>query len=158
MSVPVISHDMGQTDPVVALKVIDALITNEAATAQEVSQLVGLPIKQVMGIMAHPEFLKRFHKLKKNVAKAEFDTVAYDRLIQIIRKVDTVEEIVAQNGKSSADKNAIAAAKALSDILGVSERKAGTNVNVNLSFDAIIREAEEKGIDAEIIFPGFESE
>ena len=139
-------------DPITCLKIIDSLMNNEAETASELAVLLQLPIKTVMGVLAHPDFTKRFHKIKKSVAKTEFDTVAYDRLIDIIRKKEEFD----LSGKSGTDKNAIAAAKALADILGMTEKKAGTQVNVNLSFDSIIREAQQKGTEDEIVFPGFE--
>lgn len=151
-------------DPVMCLSIIDSLMNNEAVTALELSEKLKLPIKTVMAVMSHPDFTKRFHRIKKAVAKTEFDTVAYDRLIKIIRKTSADEDLdyVDENGrikheKSAADKNAIAAAKALADILGMTEKKGGgSTVNVNLSFDAIIRDAQARGTDDDVIFPGFE--
>jgi hypothetical protein len=151
-------------DPVKCLAVIDALMNHEAETATELSTKLDIPLKSVMAIMAHPEFVKRFHKIKREVAKAEFDGVAYDRLIKIIRKTEEDEQLTyvdeqgrVKSNKSSADKNAIAAAKALSDILGVSEKKKGPGININLNFDSIIRESSKNGEDDEYVpYPGFE--
>lgn len=135
--------EVAMMDPITCLKIIDALTNNEAATARELSDQLNLPIKSVMAVLAHPEFTRRFRKLKREVAQSEFDAVGHDQMIQVLR---TAEK----------DKDRVAAYKAMADVLGVSPKKAGPTVNVNLSFDAIIRDAQAKGTDEEIVYPGFE--
>lgn len=139
-------------DPVECLKIVDLMLQDQSLTAREVSEKTGMHLRSVMAIMGNPEFATRYRKIKREVAKVEFDSVAYNRLIDIIKKPEVFDD----HGKSSGDKNAISAAKTLASILGLDEKK--SVVRHEFSYEEIIRESQSPAIDVTPTkdFPGFE--
>lgn len=118
-----------------------------AATATEIAQATGTPLREVMHIMGHPEFVRRFTALRREAAKTEFNAVAHNRLRDIV--ATSVDESVA-----------ISAAKVWAGILGEDlGKKNNSGVSVSINFENIVKAAEEKGVsldDKTTLFTGFD--
>ena len=115
---------------------IIAMLMKEPLTADEVAERTGMSLMDVAKIYTHPEFLRQFSELRRDVAKVEFDSTVHQRLQQIVRSGD--------------EKNVAAAVRAWGEVLGNTEGKK-IKVEVTHSLAGIVKalEAEGKYIDAE---------
>jgi len=136
-----------EIDVVKAVTVLDYLFQGGSdATATEIAQKSGMKLKEVLTILAHPEFVRRFTKLRREAAKTEFNAIVHNRM----------RDIVTSDPSPS---NAIQAAKVWAGILGEELSKKGASVAVSINFESIVRKAEESGhvIDENTtLYPGFE--
>jgi 3-hydroxyisobutyrate dehydrogenase-like beta-hydroxyacid dehydrogenase len=136
-----------ELDIVKAVRVLDFLLQGGVdATAHEIAERAGMPLKEVLSIMGHGEFVRRFTKLRREAAKTEFNAIVHNRM----------RDIVATDPSPS---NAIQAAKVWAGILGEELSKKGASVAVSINFESIVRKAEESGhaLDENTtLYPGFE--
>jgi hypothetical protein len=137
-----------EIDVVKAVTILEFLLLGGAdATATEIAEQSGMPIREVMTIMGHPEFVRRFTKLRRDAAKIEFNAIVHNKMRDIVS--DPLTE----------NRDAIAAAKTWAGILGEEHSKKGANVAVSINFESIVRKAEESGhvIDENTtLYPGFD--
>jgi hypothetical protein len=142
-----VSKPVAEIDILKAVTVLEYLFLGGAdATATEIAEKSGMPIKEVMTILGHPEFVRRFTKLRREAAKTEFNAIVHNRM----------RDIVATDPSPS---NAIQAAKVWAGILGEELSKKGASVAVSINFESIVRKAEESGhaLDENTtLYPGFE--
>lgn len=115
---------------------IIAMLMSEALTADEVAERTGLSLMEVAKIYCHPDFLRKFSMLRRDVAKVEFDSTVHKRLQQIVREGD--------------EKNVAGAVRAWGEVLGNVEGKKLT-VKHESSLASIAKALEKEGvvIDAE---------
>ena len=136
-----------ELDIVKAVRVLDVLLQGGVdATAHEIAERAGMPLKEVLLIMGHGKFVRRFTKLRREAAKTEFNAIVHNRM----------RDIVATDPSPS---NAIQAAKVWAGILGEELSKKGASVAVSINFESIVRKAEESGhaLDENTtLYPGFE--
>ena len=99
----------------------------------------GIAPRDVVAILAHPKFAAFLHHVQVSLARTEFDVHAFIRLNSII--------------KHGSDKDAIAAAKELADLINY--RKHVPQVAVQVNIDGLVNKMS-KGeiIDVEPDFPG----
>lgn len=124
-----------------------------AVTAQELHKETGVPVRVVRKILSHPDFIRRFSTLRRDLAKVEFNTIAHNTLREIVRS------------RLTQPKDKVSALKVWGSVLGEGSSK-GAQTNINLKFDAIIRADEQARkvgegavVDGELVeeeFPGFE--
>lgn len=111
----------------------------DAPTHVWIADKWGLEPKDVIAIFAHPQFAAFLHHVQLSIARADFDVHAFVRLNSIIRH--------------GSDKDSIAAAKELADLIGY--RKQGPAVAVQINIDGIVNKmAKGEIIDIEPDFPG----
>jgi len=138
-----------EIDIVKALRVLEYLTEDpDHATATEIASATGTRITEVLAILGHPEFVRRFTKLRRDAAKTEFNAIAHNTLRDIaLRTAITAPAI------------AIKATKVWAGILGEEHSKRGAGVSVAVSFEQIIKQAEQKGIsldDKTTLYPGLD--
>lgn len=110
-------------------------------TVKWLAEKYKLTPKEALGIIAHPKFTDFIHGVMKAIGKVQFDRKAYGVLDEIMT--------------DGSNRERIAAIKVAAELLGY--KSPGGGVNVNVSFDTIVRNAdlgEGKVIDTEA-FPGF---
>jgi len=143
----------GQTDEidiVKALRVLEFLTegANADMTATEIAAQTNTKVLDVLTILGHPEFVRRFTKLRRDAAKTEFNAITHNVLRDIVTRNAITDPGVA-----------VKAAKVWAGILGEEHSKKGAGVSVSVSFEQIIKQAEEKGIaldEKTTFYPGLD--
>ena len=118
------------------------LLMKESLTADEVAEKTGLSLMEVAKIYTHPDFLRKFSSLRRDVAKVEFDSTVHKRLQQIVRDGD--------------EKNVASAVRAWGEVLGNVEGKKltvkheGTLASIAKALEAegVVIEADYEDVDA----------
>lgn len=140
-----------EIDIVKALHILEILTetpTSQAATATEIAAATGTPVHQVLSILGHPEFVRRFTKLRRDAAKTEFNAIAHNTLRDIAIRNQTIDGGLA-----------VKALKLWGSILGEEHSKKGAGISVSVSFEQIIKQAEEKGVSLDAkttLYPGLD--
>lgn len=67
------------------LTILDLLLKGEAVTADEISDITGIPKIEVMRIMSDPKVSEHYEKITEDTARTEFNAVKYKTLLAIIQ-------------------------------------------------------------------------
>lgn len=118
------------------------LLMSESLTADEVAERTGLSLMEVAKIYTHPDFLRKFSMLRRDVAKVEFDSTVHKRLHEIVRTGD--------------ERNVAGAVRAWGEVLGNVEGKKLTvkresslaSIAKALEKDGVVIDADYEDVDA----------
>lgn len=109
-------------------------------TYELIAQNWGLSKRDALAVIVNPVFTELFHNIQRTIARQQFDKVAYDRLIDILR-----------NGKP---RESVQAARTLADILGFTGKSGAPPVTINIEkivHDAVSEAAAEKTVDGDVL-------
>jgi len=115
------------------LQIANAIAKGEISTADDIANTFGLTFEQSMMVLSDSQFMSIVAKFTKSRAQLAFSTEGINRLIGMMGNEDA--------------KVRLSSIKMLAEVAGVKQVSKGTDVNVNLNLENLVKGAESKTVE-----------